>query len=295
MFHPNMSAITEGFAVKGGLRYRAWQGVLADVWEVEGKPGAEGEYISHHPRLFVVLDESHDGSINIGTTPQETGAGAGGAHRLSFIPAGLRTWSHVADSTRLRHLDLHFDIPTMLGRFAGELDSQRLTTPRLMFDDERLLALAKLLADDCMTPTLHDLYGDSIALALFIELFQVPRTAEHRHGQLSARRLRHAVDFIEANCLRNIKLAELAELVGLSQSYFSAAFKTSTGVAPHQWQTRARVERVKTMLLTPSATLTEVAAAAGFADQAHMTRVFKQYAGLTPAAWIRAHGPVTRP
>ncbi|RYD63422.1 MAG: AraC family transcriptional regulator, partial [Verrucomicrobiaceae bacterium] len=38
--------------------------------------------------------------------------------------------------------------------------------------------------------------------------------------------------------------------------------------------------------------LTEVAAAAGFADQAHMTRVFKRYAGLTPAAWIRAHVPM---
>ena len=80
--------------------------------------------------------------------------------------------------------------------------------------------------------------------------------------------------------------------MGLSQSYFSAAFKASTGVAPHQWQMKARIERVKARLLQPGASLAHVADATGFADQAHMTRVFKQFVGITPAAWVRAqaHG-----
>ena len=292
MFHPNMSATTEGFAVTGALRYRAWQGVLADVWEVEGRAGAGGEYLSQHPRLFVVLEQSASGSITLGSTATRCATGsADPAARLSFIPAGMRTWSHVPNGTRLRHLDLHFDLPALASRFPGELDPQRLETPRLMFDEERLLSLARLLAAECINPSLHELYGDSIALALFVELFQLPPPSRRQPGQLSPRRLRHVLDHIEAHCLRRIRLQELADLLGLSQSYFSAACKASTGMGPHQWQTRARLERVKALLLKPEATLTEVAIVAGFADQAHMTRVFKQYAGVTPAAWVRAQAP----
>ena len=290
MFHPNMDAITEGFAVIGDLKYRAWHGVLADIWDVQARPGAAGEYVSLHPRLFVVLDEAHSGSINIDSVPSRSLVAAAPA-RLSFIPAGLRTWSHVVHDTSLRHLDLHFDIPTLVARFAGELDAERLGVPRLMFEDERILALARLLAAECINPGLHDLYGDSLALALFIELFQVRRDSERRQGQLAARRLRHALDYIEDNCLRSIKLQELADLVGLSQSYFSSAFKASTGLAPHQWQMKARIERVKFRLLQPGASLVQIAHATGFADQAHMTRVFKQFVGVTPAAWRRSQSP----
>lgn len=290
MFHPNMKAATEGFAVVGDLKYRAWNGVLADVWTVEARRGAAGEYLSEHPRLFVVLDEARTSAINIAA--MQSVATQDRPARLSFIPAGMRTWSHVSHDTSLRHLDLHFDIPTLLTRFAGEMDAALLLTPRLMFDSERIWSLARLLAAECVEPNLHDLYGDSVALALFLELFQVRSEAERRVGQLPARRLRHALDFIEDNCLRSIKLQELADLVGLSQSYFSSAFKASTGMAPHQWHMKARVERVKSRLLLPGAHLAGVADATGFADQAHMTRVFKQFVGTTPAAWVRAqaHG-----
>lgn len=287
MFLPNMNAITDGFSVVGDLKYRSWDGILADVWSVEARSGAAGVYVSQHPRLFVVLAETQEAAITINSRPHGSPTMAGPA-RLSFIPAGLRTWSHVERDISLRHLDLRFDMPGLISRFAGDLDAERLVLPRLMFEDERVLTLCRLLAAECLNPSLHDLYGDSLALALFIELFQVRPGSERRHGQLAARSLRHALDYIEDNCLRVIKLQELAELAGLSQSYFSSAFKASTGVAPHQWQMKVRLERVKARLLQPDASLIHVAHATGFADQAHMTRVFKQFVGVTPAAWLRA-------
>jgi len=286
MFHPRMTAMTEGFSVVGSLKYRAWGGVVADVWEVDGAAGAWGRYQSPNPRLFVVLNGPGADAISIHAEVRDV---ARPSARISYIPAGLPTQSYLPVDTRLRHLDLHFDAAAMVGRFAGEIDETLLSEPRLMFDDERLLTLAHLLADECMGPGLHDLYGEGIALALFTQLFEVRRAAM-RPGQLSPRRLRQAMDFIEANCLRNIRLQEVADVVGLSPSYFSSAFKASTGMAPHQWQTQARVERVKPMLLQPGATLTDVSAAGGFADQAHMTRIFKRYAGTTPAAWVRNRG-----
>ncbi|MBN9136643.1 MAG: helix-turn-helix domain-containing protein, partial [Phyllobacterium sp.] len=42
------------------------------------------------------------------------------------------------------------------------------------------------------------------------------------------------------------------------------------------------------MLLRTGHSLNHIAELAGFADQAHFTRVFRQHTGLTPAAWQRS-------
>jgi transcriptional regulator GlxA family with amidase domain len=52
---------------------------------------------------------------------------------------------------------------------------------------------------------------------------------------------------------------------------------------------RARMRKVEHLLADPGLPLPQVAVAAGFADQAHFTRTFRRFCGLTPAAWRRAH------
>jgi len=283
-----MQAITDGFAPIAGPAWRSWNGVIADVWDVDGLAGASGEYVSAHPRLFVVLDQASNGAIQI--TPRQQPDPASARGRLSFIPAGMRTYSFVGEQTHLRHLDLHFDVDLPRGRLGDGLDAQRLDVPRLMFDHPRLLTLATLMADECTGPGLHDLYGDSLVTAMLVELFEVGRVRQDTRGQLSPRRLRQAREFLEDNCLKPIRLQDLADLLDLSQSYLCSAFRMSTGVTPHQWLMRARIDRVKLQLKAADSRLSQVAQATGFADQAHMTRVFKQYVGQTPAAWMRHHG-----
>jgi AraC-like DNA-binding protein len=135
---------------------------------------------------------------------------------------------------------------------------------------------------------LHDLYGDGLALALIIDVMKLGKAPGRKRGTLAGWQLRRVTDFIEENCLRNIRLEELASLTGLSQSHFSHAFKASTGIAPHQWQVNARLRRAKQMLLRKEQPLTEIAAETGFADQAHFTRVFRKNFGTTPAHWQKA-------
>lgn len=291
-----METVTRGYAVTAPLRYRSWRGILADVWEVEAEQGACGRYLSSHPRLFIVLEQGAPGALDISLPdPDRTQAPLNG--RLSFIPAGVWVNSSVAQPTTLRHLDLHFDIPALVSRLPFDIDPNRLATPRLMFDDDKVSTLATLLAEECMAPERHDLYGESLGLALFTELFEVRSAPVRPTGQLSARRLRIATDYISSNSTRVIKLEEIARVVGLSQSYFCSAFKASTGMAPHQWQMKARIEVVKQQLAQKNINIASVAQATGFSDQAHMTRVFKQYAGVTPAAWLKSkHGQlVTKP
>lgn len=291
-FQPRMTSTVEGITILEDLRWRRWNGVIADVWNVECAAGARGHYVSHDARLFVVLER--EGS------PSDVQLSADGTtrtvrrtpHRMSFVPAGMPLWSRIEDQVRVRHLDLHFHAPTLSERLGEELDPGRLATPRLDFLNERIFALAGMIAEECMEPDRHhDLYGDGLTLALFIDLLELgrgPVAAEAgRRAMLSARQLRRVTDFIEANCTRNIRLQELADLAGLSQSYFSRAFKTATNVPPHQWHMKARLRKVQALLADTDLPLTEIAASTGFADQAHLTRAFRRLAGITPAAWRR--------
>jgi AraC family transcriptional regulator len=288
-FHPQMKSKVEGVSVIGGLRWRAWDGVLADVWSVVCHEGASGQYVSKAPRLFVVLENQGVGRFAIRQSErQQPASRSAGAFRMSYIPAGMPIWSEAENTGFLRHLDLHFDIEALSRRFAGAIDMEKLAEPRLMFSDERIAALAQAIAAECLNDDpLHDLYGDGLAAALFADLFKIGQVKTRKRSQLSPRQLRRVVDFIEANCLRPIRLGELAELCGLSETYFSHAFKASTGMPPHQWQMQARIDKARELMCRKSVSLTSVASATGFSDQAHFTRVFKRFTGVTPAAWLR--------
>ncbi|WP_088344686.1 MULTISPECIES: AraC family transcriptional regulator [Rhodomicrobium] len=289
MFRPRMKSRVSGISVIGELKWRAWNGVVADVWSVNCAADACGEYYSEDPRLFVVLEMDGPGGIALQGESERAG-GMVGRQSISYIPAGYPIRGSVDGAFFMRHLDLHLDVPALMRRFGGELDAERLEIPRLGFQDARIAALPALIAAECTSDApLHDLYGDGLLGALLTALFGVERKTGRRRSQLSGRQLQRVKAYIEDHCLENIRLSELAELAGLSPTYFSHAFKASTGVAPYRWHMRARIRKVQRLLLENHAPITDVAAVAGFADQAHLTRVFKQHVGLTPAAWLRDH------
>lgn len=289
-FQPRMQNKIEGFSVVGGLHRRSWNGIVADVWDVECAPYAGGYYVANDPRLFILLDIQGPGNSMVKLTPSGTGGIQDSQHRpISYVPGGMELWADLTDVRYLRHLDLHFDAEIVARRLMEELDPARLTSPRLLFSDERILALSRLIATECMNPApLHDLYGDGLALALIIDVMKLGKAEVRKRSKLAAWQLRKATDFINENCMRNIRLEELATLAGLSQSHFSHAFKASTGIAPHQWQMNARLEHAKQLLLLGDRPLMVIAAETGFSDQAHFTRVFRKNVGTTPANWKKA-------
>ncbi|MDB5860871.1 MAG: transcriptional regulator, AraC family-like protein [Ramlibacter sp.] len=86
-------------------------------------------------------------------------------------------------------------------------------------------------------------------------------------------------------------LAELAALAGLSRFQLLRRFAAAYGLTPHAWLLQQRAERVRG-LIARGTKLATAAAAAGFADQSHMTRIFTRQFGFTPGAWQRARaGP----
>jgi AraC-like DNA-binding protein len=82
-------------------------------------------------------------------------------------------------------------------------------------------------------------------------------------------------------------LAELAGLAGLGRFQLLRRFRQALGTTPHAWLVQQRAERARG-LLTRGVAIAEAAAACGFADQSHLTRVFVRCFGFTPGAWRRA-------
>jgi AraC family transcriptional regulator len=103
--------------------------------------------------------------------------------------------------------------------------------------------------------------------------------------------VRRVTDHIEANLETSLPLRELASIARLSPSYFSRAFKGAAGQTPHAFILTRRIARARQEMLKGAQPLAQIAIACGFADQAHLARVFRRSAGLTPAAWRRLNRP----
>jgi AraC-like DNA-binding protein len=107
-------------------------------------------------------------------------------------------------------------------------------------------------------------------------------TAGVARGGLPPRVLRRIREYIEGNIDQRISVELLAGLANLSVCYFVRAFKHSMGTTPHDYLIRQRVERTKHLLSGGDMPLSEIALAAGFADQSHFSRRFRQYVGMSP-------------
>lgn len=82
-------------------------------------------------------------------------------------------------------------------------------------------------------------------------------------------------------------LAELAALAGIGKFQLLRRFRQAYGVTPYAWLLQHRAERARGFIQRGQS-LSAAAAAAGFADQSHMTRTFVRQFGFTPGALLRA-------
>jgi len=106
-------------------------------------------------------------------------------------------------------------------------------------------------------------------------------------GGLAPWQIKRVRRFIDERISYTVSLDDMAGQVKLSTSYFSAAFKSSFGVSPHNYVIQRRVEFAKDKMLNSNAPLCEIALDCGLSDQAHLSRVFRRMTGTTPSAWRR--------
>jgi AraC family transcriptional regulator len=112
-----------------------------------------------------------------------------------------------------------------------------------------------------------------------------------RRAVLTAWQAKRVAGHIEANLDRPLPLPELAGIAKLSTSQFSRAFKGAFGKTPHAFIISRRVDRARQEILESEEPLSRIAVSCGFADQAHLARLFRRATGLAPSEWRRVSQP----
>ena len=99
--------------------------------------------------------------------------------------------------------------------------------------------------------------------------------------------LQRAVDFVQANLCSTLGLRQLSEVCGVHPIYFARAFRAHTGESLGGYIRKQRVQRAAARLAASAESIADIALELGFADQSHLTRVFRGLTGKTPAAYRR--------
>jgi AraC family transcriptional regulator len=155
-----------------------------------------------------------------------------------------------------------------------------------------LFGMAQTLAASLAQPEqISALFTEYMALAFHEHVIRsygnAPAQSETIRGGLAPWQLRRAHEFISANLGGDTSIEQLANESGVSASHFARAFKQTMGMAPHQWLTKKRIERAKSLLRRNDLELADIALACGFVDQSHFTRVFSRSEGSSPGKWRR--------
>lgn len=188
-----------------------------------------------------------------------------------FLP--IKSFQEFADERRSAFLDFQFDIE------------------QLRYDAVMLHLMQAMLPVLERPHEVSGLYLDSMFVAVRDHIAETyggftGKAVGNRLG-LNARQLRHALEFIEAHLNHDVGLSDVADAASTSVSSLTRGFKAALGVSPHRWLLNRRIALAQRLIYASNASLADVAAACGFADQSHLTRVFLRTVGSSPAAWRR--------
>lgn len=104
---------------------------------------------------------------------------------------------------------------------------------------------------------------------------------------LASWQAKRALAYIDEHLHATIRMSDLAQLARISTSHFARAFKATFSRSPQQFIIDRRVERAQHVMLSSDEPLCGIALTCGFADQAHMSRVFHRVVGAPPNRWRR--------
>jgi AraC family transcriptional regulator len=207
--------------------------------------GSRVESCSRHSLLCRPVGEKH--SDRIGRT---------GAHNLSME----------IESARLHAIGRHTD---MLGRVWQWRDARALLVARRICRELRMKDAAAPLA------------LESLALELLALVARRPLALTR--SQSAPPWLRAVRDVLHDRFQEHLSVGELAASAEVHPVYLARAFRAHFRCTPGIYLRRLRLEWAARQLAASERPLSEIAQAAGFFDQSHFTRMFKQETGTTPA------------
>lgn len=254
----------------------------------------EDRYTAVDDHLIVLhLDGPVAVTRTLGRVPARRVIAPGG---LFILPGGMDFGVRLEGELETLHVYIRKQIVEEVAEQFGFGGSDAIALLPCLGDHDPLIERLILdIQETLRTPdTTSTVYADYLSYALAARLLRQHSTSTQTNptpqGGFTKLQLQRATDYMEAHLGDTLTLDDLATATGLSAGHFARRFKVSTGVPPHKYLMRLRVERAKRML-RGGESLTEIALACGFAHQEHMTRIFRQQMGVTPAAFRRLTQP----
>jgi len=99
----------------------------------------------------------------------------------------------------------------------------------------------------------------------------------------------HALEFIDHNFDKKIKVNDIANYIGIDRSYLANIFKKSMGMSPQQYLVNYRLERACGLLKTTSLPISNIATRVGYNDPLSFSKVFKMFYNTSPKAYRMKH------
>jgi AraC-like DNA-binding protein len=202
------------------------------------------------------------------------------------VPAGQHFIAKTKGSTSHRYVTCEIEPGAFARVFGDSLSAAELRA----YLGPYVLAqgIAQRIESLCRAPSSFPLaYAESVAAVFLVELLRA-HGAEPRLGDFAdakPERFNPVLDFVEDHLARDIGLFELADLSGLSVTYFWSAFKAAFGMTPDRYIVQRRIERAKTLLQTTDEPVDAICAHVGFLDQNRFSRTFERVTGSPPSAY----------
>jgi AraC family transcriptional regulator len=270
-------------------RALSWRGMAVETVSATELRRLEVRY--HGPAHLLILFE--EGARKEGSTCIEGLPRSGlrnHKNKFVFVPAGREYYDWQEPTHLGRATYFSFDPAVLPLESAGGGDPATLP-PLLFFEDAGLRDIALRLQSLVeRTEPIDRVYCESLGVVLAHEVVRVCSGATRASfkGGLAGWQQRAVASYIEEHVADLIPLGTLAEVARLSPFHFSRAFKQTFGMPPHRFHTYRRIERAKSMLADPMASITAIGMAVGFAETSSFSTTFRKVTGETPTSFQRS-------
>ncbi len=143
----------------------------------------------------------------------------------------------------------------------------------------------------------YDNYSNILISGYMTELFSLilRNPAYSEPSSLTNIPIENATTYISTNYKNNITLEDLADMTGLSPSYFSRLFKNTTGFGFKEYITIIRLKESQSKLIHTDKSICEIAYECGFNDSNYFSSVFKELNGLSPIKYRKQNRVKSEP
>lgn len=184
-----------------------------------------------------------------------------------------------ADSEGWTYTNL-FLAPEALNHALGkEPNSSQLWFTQHVFSDQWAIARFRALAE-CSVPGAESMAAECEYALLLARLGRIATgvSSEKKTSTISMLRVR---DFLDSVYDRTVTLAEVAQVGDMNTYHLVRSFTEEFGISPYAYHLNRRLLRAQRMIESGTFVV-EAAFATGFTDQAHFTRHFRRFLGITP-------------